>query len=499
MNFITISCIVLIAASQISAKSKYNDEEDHPYEFGFTVDGQQHRHEMKDANGIIQGEFGFITADGIYHTTVYATDENGNFKILSMRNVRVSPPLDQLEGKIQSFQQGQNPPATPPPPPTARPQRDPSIQHTPIRAQPPPPPPPTSIQHTPIHAQPPPPPQYVTSTHAPFTTPSTIKPACAGCGYITTKKPIPGEKPGLAFQTLVFQNPGSQIIGPHKVEGARPLPGGGANQFNAVVGLQQEGLVAGVGVHDKSNNPGFSQVPPGSPPQHPIGVLNQNPTAINGQRPSTFPVSGHPIAPLSNPPSSSKYPISGNQVSHPIAGIANKEQIPFGDPHGGVPQFNPNPAVGLINTPNHPFNGQQQNHEVIPRPIRDDITVNNGQIQIPNHTPIKIQDKFPGMVDGLPPGVSERDITDLLYRFNYTVGFHGHYEKGYKNGAKVGGYFVNDRDGVSRIVTYVADENGYRPKVKFIRLSLDSDDVPKEGSEKKFGLKSFEFVWYPIS
>jgi hypothetical protein len=35
------------------------------------------------------GEFGFITADGIYHVTVYATDENGDFKILKMKNIKV--------------------------------------------------------------------------------------------------------------------------------------------------------------------------------------------------------------------------------------------------------------------------------------------------------------------------------------------------------------------------------------------------------------------------
>lgn len=44
-----------------------------------------------------------------------------------------------------------------------------------------------------------------------------------------------------------------------------------------------------------------------------------------------------------------------------------------------------------------------------------------------------------GMRDGLPAGVEEKDITDLLYKFHYTVGFHGHYEKGLKNGAKIGG------------------------------------------------------------
>lgn len=32
------------------------------------------------------GEFGFVTGDGVYHVTVYATDENGDFKILSMKN-----------------------------------------------------------------------------------------------------------------------------------------------------------------------------------------------------------------------------------------------------------------------------------------------------------------------------------------------------------------------------------------------------------------------------
>lgn len=42
-----------------------------------------------DASGIIMGEFGFITADDVYHITVYATDENGNFKIVSMKNVKL--------------------------------------------------------------------------------------------------------------------------------------------------------------------------------------------------------------------------------------------------------------------------------------------------------------------------------------------------------------------------------------------------------------------------
>lgn len=127
------------------------------------------------------------------------------------------------------------------------------------------------------------------------------------------------------------------------------------------------------------------------------------------------------------------------------------------------------------------------------------MSVSDGAIHVPGNPDIPIQDKYPNMQDGLPNGIEEKDITDLLYKFNYTVGFHGHYEKGYKNGAKVGGYFVNGRDGISRVVTYVADENGYRPKVKLINLGLDSSDTPKEETEKNFGLKHFEFVWYPIN
>lgn len=86
--------------------SKYYDGPIRPYEFGYSIEKNQHRFEKKggfmlqhrnnkkqyflaDENGIIMGEFGFVTADGIYHITAYATDENGNFKILFMKNIKV--------------------------------------------------------------------------------------------------------------------------------------------------------------------------------------------------------------------------------------------------------------------------------------------------------------------------------------------------------------------------------------------------------------------------
>lgn len=150
-------------------------------------------------------------------------------------------------------------------------------------------------------------------------------------------------------------------------------------------------------------------------------------------------------------------------------------------------------------SPPGPYNLDLRLQQEPPSERLSQVSVSDGAIHVPGNPDIPIQDKYPNMQDGLPPGIEEKDITDLLYKFNYTVGFHGHYEKGYKDGTKVGGYFVNGRDGLSRIVTYTADENGYHPKVKYLRLGLDSPDVPKEETEKNFGLKSFEFVWYPIS
>jgi hypothetical protein len=97
---------------------------------------------------------------------------------------------------------------------------------------------------------------------------------------------------------------------------------------------------------------------------------------------------------------------------------------------------------------------------------------------------------------GLPHGITEGDVMNLLYRFNYTVGFHGHHENGYTNGDKVGGYFVNARNGISTQVKYIANEFGYQPNITFIPLGLDSHDTPKKDTEKNYGLKGYAFEWF---
>jgi len=97
---------------------------------------------------------------------------------------------------------------------------------------------------------------------------------------------------------------------------------------------------------------------------------------------------------------------------------------------------------------------------------------------------------------GLPKDITEADIMKLLYRFNYTVGFHGHHEEGYRNGDKIGGYFVNGRNGISTQVKYIANEFGYQPNITFIPIGLDSPDTPKEETEKNYGLKGYAFDWF---
>ncbi|RZC34613.1 Chitin bind 4, PAT1, DUF1421 and/or Glutenin hmw domain containing protein [Asbolus verrucosus] len=401
-----------IIATFLVVSCQKDDDESRPYEFGFTIDGQQHRHEKKDVNGIIQGEFGFITADGIYHVTVYATDENGNFRILSMKNIRISAPLDGSplpQGqKISDYKQSGNPVK-------ANQVQLPNPSLAPVQVRP--------IQTT----------TYRPKAPFTFTTQPTIKPACGGCGYVTTAKPKPGQP--FPFQTPAFQTPNQQNSGTY--------PNTGQNQGST-----------------NANFPGQSRP----------NYFGQNGPNYPGQSGPNYPGQSEP-----NYPSQ-----SGSNYLKPGSGSASPQQ--------GFANPGPNEIVNVNNQAN-------------PRPHKPlrEVTVSNGAIHVPGNADIPIRDKYPGMVDGLPNGIKEKDITDLLYKFNYTVGFHGHYEKGLKNGAKVGGYFVTGRDGVSRVVTYVADENGFRPKVKFIRLDLNSDEVPKEGTEKTFGLKNFEFVWYPVS
>lgn len=123
------------------------------------------------------------------------------------------------------------------------------------------------------------------------------------------------------------------------------------------------------------------------------------------------------------------------------------------------------------------------------------------QMEIVNRN-TDIYHKNPGEKDGLPEGLTSADMKQLLYTFNYTLGFHGHHEQGYTNGAKYGYYFVTGRNGVRTRVDYIADETGFHPKISQEVLDILSEDVPKPETEKdeKYGLRGYEFKWlyYPV-
>ncbi|XP_001604475.1 uncharacterized protein LOC100120883 [Nasonia vitripennis] len=73
------------------------ENEIRPYEFTFNIVDFQHRSEKKDDDGLITGEYGFITADGIYHETAYATDKTGDFIITKMRHRKITSLKDAEE------------------------------------------------------------------------------------------------------------------------------------------------------------------------------------------------------------------------------------------------------------------------------------------------------------------------------------------------------------------------------------------------------------------
>ncbi|KAK4880484.1 hypothetical protein RN001_008630 [Aquatica leii] len=448
-----ISCYILLLVGVFAQKNKTKiRDEDRPYEFSFTIDSEQHRYEKKDVNGIIQGEFGFITGDGVYHVTVYATDENGNFKIVSMKNIKVSEPLDQID-RTKPKQTGYQ--GTPPQYQQLNQYSSSNYKTTtPYQKASS-----TTLRYQPLFNS------VTQRPYADFTSKSTIRQGCGGCGIITTplsrldlfsttttKKPF-NYKENI-FQTDVKKNQPPQ---------PNALSIGGTNEIT----------------HPQSS---------------PQSVYTTNPTITNKKN-SVFKeaIKEKINEPLKIDLNGKVFENTKSTAAAPTFGtIFNKEvsqKTVFKQPSKLVS------TTGLPQTTRQPL---ALNKTSIAADKPSIAVVENGLIKIPGNDPIRIQDKYPNMVEGLPKGITKKDISDLLYKFNYTVGFHGHYEKGWTNGTKVGGYFVNGRDGYSRVVTYVADEFGYRPKFKLIRLGLDSLATPKEDSEKSFGLQNFEFVWYPV-
>ncbi|XP_047020665.1 protein lethal(3)malignant blood neoplasm 1 [Helicoverpa zea] len=521
---ITVS-IILCFMLQAQGADKYTDE-NRPYEFGFKIDGQQHRHESKDKDGIIMGEFGFITADDVYHVTVYATDKDGKFRILSMKNIHLKASPASNNGLSTSSRQGHAlvlPPAQPasvqasaPPAPSALTPPKPISIEPPARS--------CSSCSLPTTTTLAPPPSYI---QAPdnnnynnpnqFSAPGASPQNQQGFPPSSSQQnSAQGGFGGSAFGPQGQQNyaqqgpvaPGS--VGSQPGQGAQNYPGSGSPNYSqapsspngpnnyaqtgagfpsSAQSQGQPGLNRG-GPFQSQGGPGQSQGGPGQS-QGGAGQTQGGPGLASG-----VPGIGQRNSFTDGAQNTDNFGQDYSQQGGPSNGQGSFPQ--GGAPSSGVPGGRTSKQyVG----PEQQFDSQVgPNGSQGPRGATKP-TLFSAQMQIVDKN-TDINALRPGEQKGLPPGLTQDDMTQLLYTFNYTVGFHGHFEEGYANGVKKGYYYVTGRNGVRTRIDYVADDSGFHPKVSQDVLDLLSDDVPKPETEKdeKYGLKGYEFKWlfYPV-
>lgn len=330
--------------------------------------------------------------------------------------------------------------------------------------------------------------------------PATPAQSCSHCSLptTTTRRPLLTDLAVVSKDQVNNQFGGQAPGNSQYPQGAQNYPG------------EQQNYPAGQSNYpgqDVNGSPGFEQQYPqgGSGQNYPQQGAGENYPQPNypqgpGESQSNYPQFGAeagPNYPQQGPNYSQQGP--GGPEEYPQSGAVQSPgqtlQTPFGANTGDR-----NPKQ-FSNYPNGPQggNGPQSGPEGNQGPSKP--TLISAQMQIVDRN-TDIHHKNPGEKDGLPDGLTKNDMLQLLYTFNYTVGFHGHYEEGYTNGAKQGYYFITGRNGVRTRVDYVADEKGFRPKISQEVLDLLSDDVPKPETEKdeKYGLKGYEFKWlyYPV-
>ncbi|PNF22016.1 hypothetical protein B7P43_G17542 [Cryptotermes secundus] len=562
-SLIAMDCLTQVILFMISVmavhgqkgKDGFTDEE-RPYEFGFNIEGYQHRHEKKDENGIIMGEFGFITADGIYHVTVYATDENGDFKILKMKNIKVGFPPGSAQ--ISTTPKAVSFTAPPIPKPTTQPAGGPGL----LINTPKPAPGPAAFSSTPKATSGPA--AFSSSTTFSTTPKIQVNDGCGSCKVpvpITMKplSPVPGQSGSNppAGETSGTLGPpvgtlGGQVSPPGNVHppaggtfgtskapsyftGMSPPPSGAKPQVGGIfstprppagsfVGSSsparpEEHVTSGIfSTHRPPAGSFVGSSSPARPEEHVTSGIFSTPRPPAGsfvgssspERPEEHVTSG--IFSTPRPPAGSFVGPSSpaRPEEHVTSGIFSTPRPPAGSTVGPFSPARPEghvvgsingtsrPPVGTSGGISPPIGGSQLPIAGTQPPSADNVA---GQVSPPGSN---IGGKPPDVSvvplgverPGLPHGITETDVMKLLYRFNYTAGFHGHNEEGYRNGDKVGGYFVNGRNGISAQVKYVANEFGYQPNITFIPLGLDSPDTPKEDTEKNYGLKGYAFEWF---
>lgn len=156
-----------------------------------------------------------------------------------------------------------------------------------------------------------------------FTTQSTVRPACAGCGIITTAKPIPGQP--FPFQNPAFKEPASPPQGPIAVDNRQNITPAQPASPSVLQGQQ-------------APNPPFA--PAGNPQQPSSDTLEK----LNGNNYGSIDnlQTGPGVVPNINSISSS----SPHVILPNNQGIPNypNQQLP-------IPHIQQNPAIGPVSLP----------------------------------------------------------------------------------------------------------------------------------------------------
>uniref|UniRef100_A0A182WKK8 Uncharacterized protein n=1 Tax=Anopheles minimus TaxID=112268 RepID=A0A182WKK8_9DIPT len=385
--------VILLLLTTVRAASKYYDGPIRPYEFGFNIEGHQHRKESKDKNGIIMGEFGFITADNVYHVTVYATDEDGNFKIVSMKNYKLGP-------------------TTPPPPP---------------------PPPPTTSTSAPTTTSTTPQPFRIITTAksiVPLTTPKPSNVAsCSGCKI--PEPPMSTTQPPLPETSTLY-------VPPFKIVNKNDLETVGGKTMASSMTTTTAASVSGT-----------------EPPQN----VPQKLVEKSGKDAQDHPRAGG----------------GSSENATTNANASNDRRQPTKDGNKSNERTSTERKT--------PKEQNTQTHSRSEKPSKDDRTTSKKE----KDDPMKL-------IEIHTANMIQHILNGLLYRFNYTAGYHGHHEQGDRQGNKEGGYYSIGRDGIRRGVSYKANEFGFQPHIKFEKVS--PEETPREETEKQAGLKGFDFKWF---
>lgn len=377
------------------------------------------------------GEFGFLTADGVYHVTVYATDENGNFRVLSMKNLRRMEAsfMKQLMASVR--QQKSLDVLTTPQPfkviSTAAPKHQEEVE---ARTTP------TSTTTTTI---------TTTTTSRP---PLAIA-SCSNCKIL--------EPPKLAVPMKEVQLPNIGVGG-----------AGGGGSFTGATRLGNDVRNGG-----NENRPAH----PANNVRMGINVRVEEHQQEHRQQKGLK--SEEPEAKLNRPQNANE------GLNYP----PNKPE-----PFNVVPNLNQSNKVHT-NGDSHTEHPAPSSQLHAPTPIRSGNTAFNPDPNTHNPSPLSnVRQNENLSRSGPSQSSSMGDILEgLLYKFNYTVGYHGHNEVGDRSGNKDGEYYSVGSDGIRRSVTYKADASGFHPVIKFERVSEQETPLP---SDKEPGLKGYEFKWF---